>query len=43
MDAPGRNDPRSLRNCYFTEDPEESALTVTQVVRKLGMVAQGWA
>lgn len=23
MDAQGRKDPRSLRNCYLTEDPEE--------------------
>lgn len=29
MDAQGRKDPRSLRNCYLTEDPEEIALAVT--------------
>jgi hypothetical protein len=41
MDAQGRKDPRSLRNCYLTEDPEEIALAVTQPVRKLGIVVQG--
>jgi hypothetical protein len=28
MDAQGRKDPRSLRNCYLTEGPEEIALAV---------------
>jgi hypothetical protein len=41
MDAQGRKDPRSLRNCYLTEDDEEIAAAVTQPVRRLGIVVQG--
>jgi hypothetical protein len=41
MDAQGRKDPRSLRNCYLTEDDEEIAAAVTQPVRRLGVTVQG--
>ncbi|HYR06450.1 MAG TPA: hypothetical protein VEQ60_01700, partial [Longimicrobium sp.] len=40
-DAQGRKDPRSLRNCYLTEDDEEIAAAVTQPVRRLGVTVQG--
>jgi hypothetical protein len=40
MDAQRRKDPRSLRDCSLTEDPEEIALAVTQPVRKLGVVVR---